>query len=116
LAIVFFAIKFGIIHQLPLNGDAGIIHKDVEPAEFGNHRIDQWFGRGQIRLIAFDCNRTNTFGFEFFDDGMGLVGGRRVADGDVCAKIGKLFGRDSPKATRPARDEGDFAAKNFGHD
>jgi hypothetical protein len=66
LAIVFVAIKRGIVDELTLDCDAGIVHEDVQLAEFGDHRVDQRLGGRQVGLIALDRDRArNAFAFSF---------------------------------------------------
>lgn len=76
---------------MPLDGDAGIVHEDVELAEFGGCCIHQRLGGGEIRLVALDRDGSNPLRPEVPDDGLRLVGRSGVADRDVCAVLSERF-------------------------
>src|SRR5207249_4309898 len=69
--------------------DAGVVYEDVEAAEALHDRVDQPLHLSGIALVGLEGRRANALAFEFTDERLRLVGGRRVTDGDVGALFGE---------------------------
>jgi hypothetical protein len=74
LSIVLVLVEAGIVDLLPLDRDAGVVHEDVELAEFIDHGVDQELGRSRVGLVALDRDCANTLSPESFNDSFSLVG------------------------------------------
>ena len=89
--------------------NAGIVDEDVEPAEIPGDVLHQLIDVGGGGLVRLEGAGLDAPGFQFANDGFGLVGGGDVADGDVGAFIRERAGAGRADAARTAGDEGNLA-------
>ena len=101
-------VGIGIVDRAA-DGDAGIVDEDVEPAEILGDVLHQLVDVGGGGLVGLVGAGVDALGFQFGDDGFGLVGGGDIADGDIGAFIGEGAGAGRADAARTAGDEGNLA-------
>jgi hypothetical protein len=110
LAIQRRRIGIGIVDRA-IDRDAGIVDEDVEPPEMLCnifHQLIDFRGRS---LVGLEGAGLHAPGFQFLDDGFGLVGGSDIADGDVGALLGECAGAGGADAAGSAGDEGNLAGE-----
>ena len=108
----------GTVGSIIIDGAAGehpgIIDEDIEPAELLGDFAYQILNLLGIGLVGLEGGGAHALALEFLGDGLGLVGGRGIAHGDVGALIGKLLGDGGTDAARPAGDQRHLSGKWFG--
>src|SRR5437867_4334256 len=87
------------------NGCAGIVHKDVEPAECRHCLFDRGFDGAGISGVRLNCDRLSASAFNLIDDRRGRIGTFRVCDGHVRSVRSQTLGDCSTNAARATRNE-----------
>jgi len=88
------------------DGDAGIVHEDVEMAKVLRDVVDQRFDRFRRSLVGLVGAGIDTLGLQLRDDRFSLLGRSDIADGDIGPFVGQCAGRGRTDASRAAGDEG----------
>src|SRR3984893_18128600 len=87
------------------NSRAGIVHKDVEPAECRHSLFDRGFDSVSISGFRLNCDRLLASAFNLLDDRRGRIGTFRVRDGHVRSVRSQTLGDCSTNAARATRNE-----------
>jgi hypothetical protein len=95
--------------------DAGVVDKNVQPAEMCEGLVKQPDNFADARHVCLHGESFTTGGFDFVFQFHGVVGVARVIDGDGGAFAGEALGDGASNAARGAGDEGDFSFKIFIH-
>ncbi len=87
------AIEGGLVGKWAVDrggdGDPGVVDQDVEPSEVLHHGVDETGRLGNVRLVGLERGGADALVLQVGDHSLGLVGGGRVADGDVGSLIGQ---------------------------
>ena len=94
-------VGIGIVDRAA-DGNAGIVDEDVEPAEILGDVLHQLLDLDGGRLVGLEGAGFDALGLQLGDDGLRLVGGGDIADGDVGAFVGEGAG-DWPRRCRANR-------------
>jgi hypothetical protein len=97
LAVKRVRIKFRIAYHHTLNGDAGIVHEDVEFAKVRDSSINEGLGGRWFTLIAPNGWCFSAICLYPADNFVAFLGGYDVTDCYVSAFFGKSFGSRRPK-------------------
>src|SRR6202166_2389359 len=97
------------------NSRAGIVHKDVEPAECRHSLFDRGFDSVSISGFRLNCDRLLASAFNLLDDRLGRVSTLRVCDGHVRSVRGQTLGDCSTNAARATRNECNLSLQALRH-
>src|ERR1700722_17718453 len=97
------------------NSRAGIVHKDVEPAECRHSLLDRGFDGVGISGVRLNRDRLPASAFNLLDDRLGRVSTLRVCDGHVRSVCGQTLGDCSTNAARATRNECNLSLQVLRH-
>ena len=84
----------------------------TEALDYGFDQSLHLFGIG---LVGLESMGAYALGQELLDDQLGLVGGSRIADGDIGAVISESPDDRGAYSARATGDEGNFSCKGLCH-
>ena len=95
------------------NGCAGIVHKDVKPAEGCDGLFDGGIDGAGIGGVRLNRDRLSAGAFDRFDDRSGRVGTFRICNGHLRSVRSQTLSDCSTNAPRAARNECNLSFQLF---
>jgi hypothetical protein len=89
------------LHERFRNGRAGIVHKDVQPAEGRHGLFDRRCDGNGINGVRLNCDRPLASAFNCFDYSGSRLGVLRVRNGGVCSSAARRLATDAPMPREP---------------
>ena len=105
-----------VVHRAALlHRDRRVVDEDVQAAEVRDHVVDQRRRPARVRLVGLEGDGLRSLAAHLVDDGLRLLLGADVGEGDVGALLGQQpYGRGSQSAGPPG-DQGDLARERLAH-